>query len=304
VERPLEDLLRALIGADPDADLNDKQRESIMFAFLGVMAEEKFEAVWRFADSISDESRRSYLLCELIQRVPPIYFRTAKRIADSIPVPYSRNRAVLEVASRLLEFAQAGRTNFELRNIALAFIREAETNIPLVAADDRSSIVWQAGLTLVKAGELDWAEKLADCSSYCPENTEVLLRAAKARAAKGEKDRAFQIARKVAELANAGSKQDLTNRPFDVLEVAEFFSELGEDIEARRHLDAALRLAIESDADGDIDAHKCIRLIAMRLAKEGDISTARDAASHIKHPVRRSNVLQEITEIAAKAEKT
>lgn len=306
MDRPLEDLLRALIDSDPHADLEDKQRETIVYALLGMTSEEKFEAIWRFANSISDEFMRSHLLHKLVQRLPiPPFFRIAKRVADSIPIPYWRYSAVIHVASGLLKWSQACRTtNTELHNEALEFIREAEVNIPVVNKDDRSSIIWEAGLTLVEAGELDWAEKLAECQSYCPENTEVLLRVAKARAARGEKEHALQIARKVAELANTGNKQDLTNRPFDALEVAEFMAELGEVTESRQQLDSALQLAIESDTAGDIDGHKCIRAVALNLVKRGEILAARQAASQIRHSVRRTNVLEEISKAAAEREKT
>ena len=222
MDRPLEDVLRALIGSDPHADLDDKQREAFMYALLGMISREKREAVWQFTDSITDEFLRSNLLHKLVQKTPiPSDFRLAKRLADSIPIAYWRYSSVIHIASELLKFAQACRTlNAELLGLGLDFIREAEANIPLVAEDDRSSIVWEAGLTLVRAGELDWAEKLANCSSYCPENTEVLLRVARERAAKGEKDHAIQLARKVAELAISGSDEnggrDLTNRAFDV----------------------------------------------------------------------------------------
>jgi hypothetical protein len=305
VDRPLEDVLRALIGSDPHADLDDKQREAFMYALLGMISREKREAVWQFTDSITDEFMRSNLLHKLVQKTPiPSDFRLAKRLADSIPIAYWRYSSVIHIASELLKFAQACRTlNAELLGLGLDFIREAEANIPLVAEDDRSSIVWEAGLTLVRAGELDWAEKLANCSSYCPENTEVLLRVARERAAKGEKDHAIQLARKVAELAISGSDEnggrDLTNRAFDVFDVSEFVAERGEASESRQHLDAALRLAIQSDADGDIDAYKCMRAVALRLAREGDTPAAREAVNQIRLPSLRTRVLEEVSNAAA-----
>ena len=305
MDRPLEDVLRALIGSDPHADLDDKQREAFMYALLGMISREKREAVWQFTDSITDEFMRSNLLHKLVQKTPiPSDFRLAKRLADSIPIAYWRYSSVIHIASELLKFAQACRTlNAELLGLGLDFIREAEANIPLVAEDDRSSIVWEAGLTLVRAGELDWAEKLANCSSYCPENTEVLLRVARERAAKGEKDHAIQLARKVAELAISGSDEnggrDLTNRAFDVFDVSEFVAERGEASESRQHLDAALRLAIQSDADGDIDAYKCMRAVALRLAREGDTPAAREAVNQIRLPSLRTRVLEEVSNAAA-----
>jgi len=298
VDRPLEDLLRAIIGSDPHADLDDKQRENVMLALLGVLSKEKSEAIWKFTDSISDEFVRSHLLHKFVQKIPWAYSKLAKRVADSIPIAYWRYSAVIHVASEMLKWAKAGGTNVELRNQALEFVREAEANIPFVDEDDQSTIVWEAGLLLVKAGELDWSEKLAECGTYCPENTEVLLRVAKARAKRGEKDHALQIARRVADMAAADGEEELTHRAFDILEVAEFIAELG-GAAARHHLDTALRLAIDSDARGDIDAYKCIRVVALHFAKMGDIAAAREAASYIKFPERRNDTLQKISEASA-----
>jgi hypothetical protein len=299
VDRPLEDLLRAIIGSDAHADLDDKQRENVMYAFLGVLSKQQSEAIWKFTDSISDEFVRSHLLHKFVQKIPWAYSKLAKRVADSIPIAYWRYSAVIHLASEMLKWAGAGPTNFRLRNEALEFIREAETNIPFVDEDDQSTIVWEAGLLLVKAGELDWAEKLAECNTYCPENTEVLLRVAKARAEKGEKDHALQVAHRVADMAAADGEEELTPRAFDVLEVAEFIAELGEAADSRHHLDTALRLAIDGDARGDSDAYKCIRAVALHFAKMGDIAAAREAASYIKFPERRNDTLQKISEASA-----
>jgi len=304
MDRHLEQLLRSIIGSDPNGDLDDKQREAIMYTALGMLSDEKCHAVWIFAGSISDEIMRSHLLHKLVPKIHVLSSGLVKRVADSIPEPYWRYSAFINIASRLLEFdrAAANRTDPRFRQEAFELIREAEQNIPLVAEDDRSSIVWEAGLTLVKAGELDWAEKIAECNAYCPENAEVLLRVAKARAAKGENDHALQIARKVAELTIAGREQDLTNRAFDLLDVSEFVAELGEAAEAQRHLDSALRLAIISDSAGDIDAHKCIRAIALTIARQGDLPAARDVASKIRLPALRDYALQSISGATAKAE--
>jgi hypothetical protein len=304
MDRHLEELLHSIIGSDPNGELDDEKRQTLMYVLLGLLSDEACAALWNFAASISDESMRSSLLHKLVPKIHVLSSGLVKRVADSIPEPYWRYSAVINIASRLLEYERASnRTDPRFREEALELIREAEANVPLVHEDDRSSIIWEAGLTLIRAGELDWAEKLAECRAYCAENTEVLLRVAKARAAKGEKDHALQIARKVAELANAGRAQNLTNRAFDVLDVSEFVAELGEAAEARHHLDMALKLAISGDADGDIDAHKCIRAIAVTLAKQGDTAAARNVANQIRLPALRDYALQAISEATAKAEK-
>ena len=306
MDRALEELLRALIDSDPNADLDDQQREQVMYALLGMMASQKLEAVWKFSDSISDEFKRSHLLHQLVKKFSAADFRLAKRVADSIPVPYWRYSSFIDIASGMLKFSEQITTaNDELRNRALDLIRDAEANIATVANDDRSSIVWEAGLALAEAGELDWAERLADAKNYCPENTEVLLRVASARAKRGEREQALQIGRKVADLAEAlfcedGKSLDFTNRAFDVLDVAEMVAELGEAAESRLLLDSALQLALQSESAGDIDAHKCIRAIALRLVKDGDITGARDAATRIGLPVRRESTMQEISQAAEK----
>lgn len=299
MDQHLGELLRSIVGSDPDGDLDDNQREAVMYAMLGILSEEKLRAVWKFAGSICDESRRSSLLHKLVPKIPVFGSRLAKRVADSIPEPYWRYSSVIDIASEFLKFGRAGgRTDKRFREEAWELIREAEANIPLVAEDDRSSIVWEAGLTLVEAGELDWAEKLAESNSYCPENTEVLLSVAKMRASQGEKDRALQTARKVAALASNG-REDLTNRAYDLEDVADLAAELGETVEARGYLDAALRLALESQAEHDIDGSKCVVGIAVSLCKQGDIDAAREAANKITIASRRDYALQQIEGISA-----
>ncbi len=149
---------------------------------------------------------------------------------------------------------------------------------------------------------------MADAKDYCPENTEVLLRVGRALAMRGQREHALEIGRKVVGLAEAlvcedGKGLDLTNRAFDLLEVAEMVAELGETAESRHLLDTALRLAVQSESAGDIDTHKCIRAIALRLVKEGDIAGARDAATRIRLPVRRENTMLEVSQAFEKAGK-
>lgn len=310
MDRALENLLRALVGSDPEGDLNDQQREWVMYGLLGMMSREKLEAVWEFSASISDENKRSYLLHQLVKKFPAPDFRLAKRVAESIPVHYWRYSSFIDIASQMLKFGKSITTSSgELRNHALAIISEAEDNIASVAEDDRSSIVWEAGLALADAGELDWAERLSDTDTYCPEHTEVLLRVARARAQQGEREHALGIARKVGELAETiscenGVNLDLTNRAFDAFDVAVMVAELGNIAESKVHLNNALQLAIQSECSGDIDAHKCIRAIALKLANEGNIPAARDAAARIRLAVRRERVMGEISDGAEKAGET
>jgi len=61
-------------------------------------------------------------------------------------------------------------------------------------------------------------------------------------------------------------------------------------------------LAIISDSAGDIDAHKCIRAIALTIARQGDLPAARDVASKIRLPALRDYALQSISGATAKAE--
>lgn len=307
MDRHLEELLRSIIGSDPNADLDDKKREAVMYASLGMLSAEKLQAVWKFASSISDESIRSSLLHKLVPRLALGFsFKLAKQVAASIPLPYWRFSAVLSIASDLLsrDKASAG-ANSGFRQEALQLIREVESNLLLVPEEDgdRATILWSAGHALVAAGELDWAEKLAECSNYSPENTEVLLRVAKARASQGEKVRALQIARKVGELAINGETQQLTNRAYDLEAVADLVFEWADRTEARRHLDSALRLALASQGT-DIDGQKCVGAVALSLAKQGDIDAARDAANKITVRARRVYALQQIAEVAVVAEKT
>jgi tetratricopeptide (TPR) repeat protein len=299
VDSHLEKLLSSIIGSDPNEELDDKKREAIMSAVLGMLSAERWEAVWQFAGSISDEFKRSHLLHKLVPRLTTGFqFTLAKQVADSIPLPYWRLSAVTTIASDLLKRDRASSgVNPSFRQEALQLIRGVEENIHLVADEDgdRASIVWEAGLTLVEAGELDWAERIAECRRYCPENAEVLLRVAKAYASRGKNNEARRILSRIADLVSS-AEGSLTNRAFDLLHVSELVAELGDKLQARQYLDVALQLALDSDAAHDIDGHKCVAAIAIILAKEGDVDAARDAANRITLPSRREDALQRIRE--------
>lgn len=301
MDRHLEQLLGSIIGSDPGGDLDDKKREAIMYAMLGMQSAENLRALHSFAGSISDEFKRSSVLHKLVPRLANAFqHKMAKDVADSIPLPYWRWSAVAGIASDLLEKDRASSgVNAGFRREAVALIREVEQNLPRVPEGDgdRATIVWKAGLALVEAGEFDWAERVAQSNTYCPENTEVLLRVAKARASRGDKDRAHQIIRKVAELAASGDNY-LTNRAFDLKDAAELAAELGDAAEARRQLDAALGFALKSQ-ENDIDGAKCVGLIALSLAKLGDCDAACEAAKQITQPLRRAQALQSVMEICS-----
>jgi tetratricopeptide (TPR) repeat protein len=299
MDRHLEEFLRSVIGSDPNDDLDDKKREAVINAALGMLSAEKLRAVWDFAASISDEAIRSHVLHKLVPRLSLGFnFKLAKQVADSIPLPYWRFSAVTSIASDLLtrDRGTSG-TNSGFREEAIQLIREVDQNLHLVPEQDgdRASIVWSAGLTLVDAGELDWAEKLAECSTYCSENTGVLLRVAKARSSRGDRDRARQIIRKVADLASSGEEY-LTNRAIDLKDAGELAAELGEKAQARRHLDDAIALALKSQEVHDIDGAKIVGIVALSLAKLGEIDAGIEAASKITQPARREQALQRIWE--------
>jgi len=296
----LEELLRSIIGADPSVVLDDEKRKAITYAMLGMQSAANLEAVFGFVSSIQDEAKRSILLHALVPRFASVLqHKRAKEIADSIPVPYWRWTSVINIASDLLERDRAtGGPNTGFRREAIELIREAEQSLPLVAEEDgdRATIVWRAGLALVKAGELDWAEALAESSTYCAEHTEVLLRIAKDRASRGEAERARKILHRVANLARSG-ENDLTNRAFDLQEAGELAAELGEEASGRQYLDAALAIALKSQGQ-DIDGAKCVGAIALSLAKQGSIEVAREAAGKITQRIRRERTLQSILEMS------
>jgi hypothetical protein len=295
----LEKLLSSIIESDPQGDLDDKKREAIMYAMLAMLDGEKYQAVWKFAGSISDEFTRSHLLQKLATYLSSRFeFTLAKRIADSIPIPYWRFYAVAKVASGMLEWDRKTKgSNGVLRERAFHLLREVEESLPLMTEKDgdRASIVWSAGLTLVAAGELDWAERIASRNSYCPENTEVLIRVARTRSAQGDTGRAIQILRTVAELASTGH-DELTHRAFDLQDVGEIIAEMGDLAEAQRHLEASARFALESQDAHDIDGSKCLLAVALTLAKLGDFDAARVTANKITQPIRREQALQRIAD--------
>ena len=311
MDRDLEELLSAVIGSDPHSKIDDKKRESLVFTMLGMVSTEKLEALCRFCDSISSVDIRSSLLNKVATKVPAIDFRRARRIADSIPLPYWRFSAMIDIASQLLQFdrqfdRRAGKTRSTFREDAFNIIREVENSIPQIPEEDgdRATIVWQAGHVLVENGELDWAEKLAACDDYCPDRIDVLLRIARLRASETENTRAFQIARHVADLAcRSRDERQAISRAFDLSSAAEIAYGLGQRAAARQYLDAALQLAVPNQHN-DTDGVKCVAGLAISLAQQGDFDAALKVANEITIAARRDYALEKINELMAKVAPT
>jgi tetratricopeptide (TPR) repeat protein len=307
MDRDLEELLSAIIGSDPHSELDDKKRESLVFTMLGMVSTEKLEALCRFCDSISSIDIRSSLLNKVATKVPAIDSRRARKIADSIPLPYWRLSAMIDIASQLLQFdRRAGKTRSTFSEDAFNIIREVEISIPHIPEEDgdRATIVWQAGHVLVENGELDWAEKLAACDDYCPDRIDVLLRIARLRASETENTRALQIARHVADLAcRSTDERQAISRAYDLGSVAEILYGLGERAAARQYLDTALQLAVPNQHN-DTDGVKCVAGLAISLAQQGDFDAAHKVANEITIAGRRDYALEKINELMAKAAPT
>ncbi len=275
-----------------------------MYALLALHPAENFEAICEFAQSIDSDFKRSHLLYKLVALCAErtIEFDRAERIARSIPIPYWRFDALNKIASELLrrdrEFQRITGRNREYHERALRLLSEIEQGLPLVAEDDRASVLWSAGLSLVGAGKLEWAEDLVSTSNYCPENTEVLLRIAAAHISRGQINRALQLAQKVGELATTGAG-NLTNRAFDLEEVAELFYAHDEKDRSRQWLEQAAKFAHASQEANDIDGCKCLGAIAIAFAKQGLLDEAKRTANLISQPARREYALQKIKEQVA-----
>lgn len=251
MDEHLQELLRAVLEADPDTTLDDNGRQAVMYAMLGLHPSEHVAALWRFAQSIESEFKRSVLLHNLARHsAQHLHLDLAEKIARSIPKPYWHFSALNEVAKELLrrdrEFASINvRNTSTYHEWALRLLSEIEKELPSIPEDDgdRAAVLWSAGLSLIDAGKLEWAENLVPTETYCPENTEVLLRSAKARASRNEALRAIQLATAVGNLACTGTGQD-TNRACDLEDVAKLLFGCGAKDEARKYLEEAARLRL------------------------------------------------------------
>jgi hypothetical protein len=305
MDKQLRELLRTVLEADPDATLDDDGRRAVMYAMLGLHTREHIVALWEFAQSIEDAFKRSYLLHNLADRAAQyLNFDLSEKIARSITEPYWRLSAMNRVASELLrrdrESANINVGNKSgFRDLALRLLSEVEKELPGVPEDDgdRATVLWGAGLSLVDAGKLEWAENLAATDTYCSENTEVLLRSAKARAARDESVQAAQLALTVGKLASTGSGQE-TNRAYDLRDVAALLYGWGAKDDACKYLKEAARFAFASQQGHDIEGCKTLAAIAIEFAKEGQFELARDTANLVTQPARQKYALDEIENLA------
>jgi len=278
-----------------------------MYAMLAMQSREHLVALWRFAGSIKNEFKRSHQLHKLTTLVAgrAIDHDLAEQIANSIPDPYWRSSSLNEVADQLLargrEFEGIdSRARAELSERGLRLLREVESDLSSVPETngDRATVLWQAGLSLVRAGKLDWAERLASTNKYCPENTEVLLNSAKARAALDQTSHALQLAKTVAELASVGTG-DPTNRVFDLEHASEIAFACSSKNEAREYLEQAARLALASQEHQDIEGWKCVAAVAIAFAKQGHLEKAKLTANGISQQSQREYVLRKVADVPA-----
>lgn len=174
---------------------------------------------------------------------------------------------------------------------------EVEQNLPNVPEEDRPDVLWCMGLSLVEDGELDWAERIAAGTEYCAENAEVLLRVANARADRGERDRAIEIARAIARLALRGDGQ-MGNRALDLKDIGKLLFGLDDENEAVQHLNEAIRLALICQSAHDEAGFECLEAVAALHAKRGNLALAREIVDQISHPARREDALRRIEEAA------
>jgi tetratricopeptide (TPR) repeat protein len=299
----LEDLLRSILECDPQGCLNDGNRETMMYALVSheYVPMAKYEAICKFANSITDEVKRSSLINRLSARTAEQHqFTLSERIANSISLPFWKYDALVKIAAEMLKADRQFRTSSlyrkEFQEGAFRLLREVEQNLSLVPEDDLPSIIYSAGLTLVDAGELDWAQKLSSSAKYCAENTEVLMRAAQARVSQGDTNQALRIAHLIAHLASDGNEA-MTNRAFDLEAVGELVARFGDKEEALRYFEGAVRYARGSQ-DSDIDGAKCLAGLAVTLAKHGHIERAREVANGVTQIGRRKWALDKIEEIS------
>jgi tetratricopeptide (TPR) repeat protein len=299
----LEELLRSILECNPQGRLNDGNRETMMYALVSpeYVPVAKYEAIRKFANSITNEVKRSSLINRLSARTAEQHqFTLSERIANSISLPFWKYDALVKIAAEMLKADRQFRTSSlyrkEFQEGAFRLLHQVEEDLSLVPEDDLPSIIYSAGLTLVDAGELDWAQKFSASTQYCAENTEVLMRVAQARAAQGDTNQALQIARLVAHLASTGNEA-MTNRAFDLESVAELVAEFGDKTEALRYFEEAVRCATEGQGN-DIDGAKCLAGLAVKLAKHGHIDSAREVANEVTQAARRKGALDKIEEIS------
>lgn len=303
MDEELKTLLASLTGSAPEAALDDESRQTIVYAMLGLHSREHIVAIWKFAGSITDEFTRSHLLHKLVRLTAEraIDHDLAEQIARSIPHPYWKFDSLNKIADELLKRSREvkhlnAKTSEEIQDRGLRLLREVEAALPLVPEDDYASIIWSVGLSLVRAGKLEWAESLASTAQYCPENTEILLRSGEARMALGQAAQAANLARTVAELAGKSS-DNAVNRGFDLIAASELAFRCGERDAAISYLERATEI-VEPMQGHDIDGCKCLVAVAIAFAKQGCSDRARNVAQRVTQPARRERALHEIAELA------
>lgn len=303
MDEHLRELLRALLEVDPDTTLDDDGRQAAMYAMLGLHSSEHIVALSKFAQSIESDFKRSTLLYNLANRSAQYFhFELAEKIARSIPERYWRFSALSNVASELLrrnqEFAGISVAASEFKDWALRLLSEIEKALPSIPQEDgdRATLLWRAGLSLIEAGKLEWAENLASTEAYRAENCEVLLRCAKAYVSRSEVHRALRLASAVGKLATSGRGQD-TKRAYDLVDVSSIMFDCAAKEQARKYLEEARGFAFASQDEHHIDGCKCVGAVAIEFARQGHAEVAVKTAGKITQPARQRHAFDEIMKL-------
>lgn len=156
MDEHLQELLRAMLEADPDTTLDDNGRQAVRHAMLGLHPSDHVAALRRFAQSIESEFKRSVLLHNLARHFAPhLHLDLAEKIARSIRKPYWRFRALNEVAGELLRRDR----EFASNNVRKRLPSEIEKELPSIPQDDgdRAAVLWGAGGVFLCALVSDWS---------------------------------------------------------------------------------------------------------------------------------------------------
>lgn len=302
MDQDLAELLRTILRADPEQTLDDDKRQAIVYAMLGLHEPEFVDVLWKFTQSVQNDAKRSHLLRGLVRRSAesPTQLERAERIARSIPDTFSRFSALNDIVSQLLrlhrEFSRvspvAAAGYYEK---ALTLLKEVQEGLPSIPEDDgeRVSVLWRAGLSLVDAGKLDWAEALVVTDTYHSEHVEVLLSCARARLAQGAIAEALRLAEKAGGLSVTGLN-DHKEGAYDLRSVSQLMFEAGKETQARPFLRAAAEHALAGQEELDIDGSKCLAAVSIEFAKQGYLEQAIETANKVTQPARRNYALQEI----------
>lgn len=295
MDHQLEEVLRQVLGTDPEGNLDDDARERLVYATIGGLSDESYRAVWQFSKSIENTFKRSYvqhwLSHKLASRFP---FRLAEEIARSIELPYWKWYSVAEVASAKLKWQRnLPKGAQDWSEEAFRLLADVQAHIPDVPDEDRSSIISTIGHILIDANRLDWAEEVASTSEYDPENTDVLLRIAKTRAAQGDVEKAISLLAQVANLAT--QTHEFHEHPaYDLEEAAGLLVDLGNTETAMKWLAEARVRALDQQAKGSLEGTKCLFGVVEKFAKIGRFDDADDVAKQITVETWRERALKVI----------